>query len=170
MKEAKRKRLEAKGWNVGTVKEFLGLTPVEDAYIELRLRLAEGLRERRLRQNITQADFAKALGSSQSRVAKMETGDPAVSMDLLVRGLLALGAMPRDLAKAITTARSVPIRYAVREKRAEYRLDHSKLRRERRRRKLAEDAEDLVAYRVRAKEPSLKLETVVKDMRRRGKL
>ncbi len=170
MREAKKKRLEAKGWKVGSVKEVLGLTPVEDAYIELRLRLAEGLRERRVRQNLTQADFAKALGSSQSRVAKMETGDPAVSLDLLVRGLLALGAMPKDLAKTITSARSVPIRYAVGEKKAEYRLDHSLSRRERRRRRIAEDAEDLVAYRVRAKQPSLKLETVAKDMRRRGKL
>ena len=170
MRAAKRKRLEAKGWKVGSVKEFLGLTPVDDAYVELRLRLAEGIRARRVRQNLTQADFAKALGSSQSRVAKMETGDPAVSLDLLVRGLLALGAMPKDLAKVILGVRSVPVRYAVREKRAEYRLDHATVRRERRRRKLAEDAEDLVAYRVRAKQASLKLETVAKGMRRRGKL
>lgn len=38
------------------------------------------------------------------------------------------------------------------------------------RRNLAEDAEDLVVYRARAKEPSLKFESVVKDLRRRGKL
>jgi plasmid stability protein len=35
---------------------------------------------------------------------------------------------------------------------------------------LAEDAEDLAAYRARAKEPGLDLENVLKDLRRRGKL
>ena len=40
--------------------------------------------------------------SSQSRVAKMEGGDPSVSLDLLIRSLLALGASARDLARAIS--------------------------------------------------------------------
>lgn len=35
---------------------------------------------------------------------------------------------------------------------------------------LAEDAEDLAAYRARAKEPALDLEKVLKDLKRRGKL
>lgn len=35
---------------------------------------------------------------------------------------------------------------------------------------LAEDAEDLGAFEARAKEPSLAFETVVRDLRRRGKL
>lgn len=35
---------------------------------------------------------------------------------------------------------------------------------------LAEDAEDLAAYRSRAKEPSVELEKVLSDLRRRGKL
>ena len=35
---------------------------------------------------------------------------------------------------------------------------------------LAEDAEDLAAYRSRAKEPNLDLEKVLSDLRRRGKL
>jgi len=35
---------------------------------------------------------------------------------------------------------------------------------------LAEDAEDLEAYRTRAKEPNLDLERVLSDLRRRGKL
>ena len=38
------------------------------------------------------------------------------------------------------------------------------------RQSLAEDADDLAAFRARAKEPSLDFETVVKDLRRRGKL
>ena len=35
---------------------------------------------------------------------------------------------------------------------------------------LAEDADDLAAYRSRAKEPNLDLEKVLSDLRRRGKL
>ena len=176
MREGKKKRLEARGWKAGSVGEFLGLTPDEEAYIEVRLRLAEGLRKRRVQRQLTQTGFAKAVRSSQSRVAKMETGDPAVSLDLLIRGLLALGATPGDLAKIITGDRSVPVRYAVGEKRSEYRLDHSKARakqakgRAGTRRKRAEDAEDVAVYHARAKERSVKLETALKGMRRRGKL
>jgi len=108
MREQKKKRLEAKGWKVGTTREFLDLSPDEEAYVEMRLRLAEGLRQRRLRRNLTQTEFAKVVRSSQSRVAKMETGDPTVSLDLLIRSLLALGASRRDLAKLIADSRSLP--------------------------------------------------------------
>ena len=44
MREEKKKRLETKGWRVGGAKEFLGLSDEESAYIELKIRLAEGLR------------------------------------------------------------------------------------------------------------------------------
>jgi len=101
MHSAKRKKLEAAGWRTGTAAEFLGLTPEEEAYIELCARLAGGVRARRLRRKLTQVELARMLGSSQSRVAKMEAGDPSVSMDLMVRSLLALGATPRDLARII---------------------------------------------------------------------
>jgi hypothetical protein len=43
MGEEKRKRLESKGWRVGSTREFLDLSPDEEAYIERRLRLADGL-------------------------------------------------------------------------------------------------------------------------------
>ena len=102
MREEKRKRLEAKGWRVGSAKEFLGLSDEEAAYIELKLKLAESLRERRRHRRLTQVDLAKLLRSSQSRVAKMETGDPSVSLDLLVRSLLTLGASRRELARIIS--------------------------------------------------------------------
>jgi ribosome-binding protein aMBF1 (putative translation factor) len=102
MRESKRKRLQAKGWKVGSAKEFLELSDEEDAYIELRLKLAEGLEERRLGRGLTQVQLAKAVRSSQSRVAKMESGDPTVSLDLLVRSLLALGTTNRELAQIIT--------------------------------------------------------------------
>jgi len=110
MRDDKRKRLEAKGWKVGSTKEFLGLSAEEDAYIELRLKLAEGLKARRLRRRLTQVDLAKAVRSSQSRVAKMEAGDPSVSLDLLVRSLLALGASAADLARIISSSKFRPAR------------------------------------------------------------
>jgi ribosome-binding protein aMBF1 (putative translation factor) len=101
MKDGKRKRLEKKGWVFGTVKEFLGLTDDEEAYIELRLRLADGLKERRKSKGMTQVALAESLKSSQSRVAKMEAGDSTVSLDLLIKSLLSLGASNRDLAAII---------------------------------------------------------------------
>ena len=102
MREEKRKRLEAKGWKVGSAKDFLNLLPEEAAYIELRLKLADGLRERRRRRHLTQVQMARMVRSSQSRVAKMEAGDPSVTLDLLVRSLLALGASDHELARIIT--------------------------------------------------------------------
>ena len=101
MRAEKRKRLEAKGWKVGTPKELLNLTDEEAAYVELRLKLAEGLKARRNAKGLTQTDLAKAMHSSQSRVAKMEAGDPTVSLDLIVKSLLALGTSTRDLAAII---------------------------------------------------------------------
>jgi DNA-binding XRE family transcriptional regulator len=104
MEKRKKKRLEAKGWRVGTASEFLGLSDEESRYIELKLALSEHLRKRRLSRRLTQEQLAKLLSSSQSRVAKMEAGDPSVSLDLLVRSLLALGTSERDLAKVIATS------------------------------------------------------------------
>jgi DNA-binding XRE family transcriptional regulator len=103
MREAKRRRLAAKGWVTGSAEDFLGLTEQEAAYIELHAKLAEGLRARRMARRLTQTDLAKAVRSSQSRVAKMEAGDPSVSLDLLVKSLLALGTSARELAKIITS-------------------------------------------------------------------
>lgn len=106
MREEKKRRLEAKGWKVGSVKEFLRLSDQESAYIEVKIRLAEGLRQRRHRSRLSQADLAKALKSSQSRIAKMEAGDPSVSVDLLIRSLLALGTSDRELSRIISTSRA----------------------------------------------------------------
>jgi len=86
----------------GTVAEFLGLSAEESAYIEMKLALSEKLRERRQRKKLTQAELAKAIESSQSRVAKMEAGDPTVSIDLLVKSLLALGVSKKELGRTIS--------------------------------------------------------------------
>jgi ribosome-binding protein aMBF1 (putative translation factor) len=101
MQETKRKKLEAKGWRIGTAKDFLGMSNEEEAYVNLRLKLAEGLKARRQSRGITQVGLARTIKSSQSRVAKMEAGDPTVSLDLLVKSLFALGASNRELAAII---------------------------------------------------------------------
>ncbi len=102
MRKSKRERLEAKGWRFGTAQEFLGLSNEESAYVELRVRLSDSLRQRRQKRNLSQVELARVVHSSQSRVAKMESGDPTVSLDLLIRSLLALGASARDIARAIS--------------------------------------------------------------------
>ena len=101
MNTAKRKRLEAKGWRVGTAGDFLGLSSEEAALIEMKVSLSRALRGRREARGLSQNAFAKRLHSSQSRVAKMEAADPTVSIDLLVRGLVMLGAQPLDIAKVL---------------------------------------------------------------------
>ena len=104
MDKRKRARLEARGWKVGTAAEFLELSPEEAAFVETKLALSHTLRARRTEQHVSQAALAKRLGSSQSRVAKMEAADPTVSIDLLLRALYALGATPRDVAKALRSS------------------------------------------------------------------
>lgn len=104
MDDAKRKRLEAKGWKVGTVTEFLGLTPEEAALIEIKLALSQSLKERRQKQ-MTQAELAEKLQSSQPRIAMAENGDASVSIELLIRAMLATGATSEDIAQAIRSAK-----------------------------------------------------------------
>jgi DNA-binding XRE family transcriptional regulator len=102
MDKCKKERLAKKGWKTGSVAEFLDLSAEESAYIEMKLALSEKLRERRRRKKLTQAELAKAIESSQSRVAKMEAGDPTVSIDLLVKSLLALGVSKKELGRTIS--------------------------------------------------------------------
>ena len=101
MRTRKRKRLEAAGWVVGSVKDFLGLSDADTVLMEMKLALSRSLRERRKKRGLSQVQLAERLQSSQSRIAKMEAGDPSVSMDLLVSSLLVLGASSAELAKTI---------------------------------------------------------------------
>jgi len=101
VRQSKRTKLEREGWRVGTAAEFLGLSPEEAALVETRLALSRGLRARRTKQRWSQMALAKHLKSSQSRVAKMESADPSVSVDLLLRALFALGATPRDVGRVL---------------------------------------------------------------------
>jgi len=105
MRIEKRQKLEAAGWRIGDSRDFLELTADESAFVEIKLALARRVRELREENNWTQAEFARRVGSSQSRVAKMEAGDPTVSVDLLVRSLLAAGADRQELGRVVGSRR-----------------------------------------------------------------
>lgn len=104
MRHDKRKKLEEAGWRVGGATEFLELSPEEAEYVDLRIRLGDAVRQLRKEKELTQVELAARMGSSQSRVAKAEAADTSISLDLLIRSFLALGATRQDLARAIAGA------------------------------------------------------------------
>ena len=101
MNKEKRRRLEKAGWKVGSAADFVNLSPAEATFVELKLALAQGLRVRREEEGLTQQQVARRMGSSQSRVAKMEAADSSVSIDLLIRALLTLGATRAEVARLV---------------------------------------------------------------------
>jgi DNA-binding XRE family transcriptional regulator len=103
MDEAKKKRLEAQGWKIGSTSEFLQLSPEESLLIDIKLALSLNLKERRQRL-MTQAELAEKINSSQPRVAKAENGGDWVSIELLIRAILATGATPQDIGQIIAQA------------------------------------------------------------------
>ena len=104
MDKAKLDRLRAAGWRSGDAADFLELTKEEAAFVELKLALGDYLRRLRRENSLTQSEVARRLGSSQSRIAKMESADASVSVDLLVRSLLALGASLQEVGRVIAQA------------------------------------------------------------------
>jgi ribosome-binding protein aMBF1 (putative translation factor) len=104
MKLEKRQKLEAAGFKVGSSDEFLNLTPEESALVSLRLALADQVRRRRKHLRVSQGELARRIGSSQSRIAKLEAAEPDVSLDLLFRALFATGAKMRDVCKVLSAA------------------------------------------------------------------
>src|SRR6266540_5925456 len=99
MEQKKRQRLQAAGWRIGTTSEFLGLSPEESIYVELKVRLSDALKYLRRSRRMSQETVAVTVGSSQSRVAKMESNDPSVSLDLLITSLIAMGVSRQGLAR-----------------------------------------------------------------------
>lgn len=105
MKRTKREKLEQAGFAVSDTQEFLELSDAEMAMVDARVALAQALRRRRSRElKISQTAFAAKVGSSQSRVAKMEAGDPSVSLDLLIRSLVKSGASLEEVARVLAAA------------------------------------------------------------------
>jgi DNA-binding XRE family transcriptional regulator len=101
MNKSKKERLTKAGWKTGSAAEFLHLTPQEQRYVELKAALCRQLKRQRQKSHLTQEDLARLVKSSQSRIAKMERCDPSVSIDLLIKSLLALGTTRREIARAI---------------------------------------------------------------------
>ena len=102
MDKKTRIRLEEKGWKVGTVSDFLELSPEEEILVEIKLALSRSLKERR-QSFMTQSELAEKIHSSQPRVANAENGDASVSIELLIRAILATGASPQDIGKVIAS-------------------------------------------------------------------
>ncbi len=102
MNENKQKQLAKKGWVATTVEDFLDLSSEESAYIELKLLLSQSLKACRESLNLSQETLARKIESSQSRVSKMEVGDPSVSLDLLIRSLLSLGVTSEEIGRIFT--------------------------------------------------------------------
>lgn len=100
MNKAKLQKLQAAGWKVGGASDFLKLSDEEIMLVELKLSLTSALKQARAKRRLSQVDLAQRMGSSQSRVAKIEAGDPAVSLDLIVRALFAAGATRQELQRA----------------------------------------------------------------------
>src|SRR5215475_4522208 len=109
MEQHKIQQLTARDWKVGSTDEFLGLTSEEAAYVELKLVLSDHLKQQRQQRKLTQGELGRLLRSSQARIVKMEAGDPSVSLDLLVRSLLTLGASREDLARIIAPQKQVTV-------------------------------------------------------------
>ena len=104
MDNRKRKRLESAGWRISGTAEFLRLNHEEAAIVELKLGLADAVKEKRMRRRLTQEQLGKLLGSSQSRVAKIEAADRSVSIDLMVRSLIRMGASRQEVASYIAAS------------------------------------------------------------------
>lgn len=103
MKAAKAKRLRAAGWKLGSVRDFLRLGDQEAALVDVKLCLMDALRLARHKRGISQIELAKRMGSSQSRIAKIEAGDPSVSLDLILRALVASGASRREIQETLAS-------------------------------------------------------------------
>jgi plasmid maintenance system antidote protein VapI len=101
MEKRKRERLLAAGWKVSTAAEFLDLSPEEEALVEARIALTRRIRSVREEKGMTQVQVARLIGSSQSRVAKMEAADRTVSIDMMMRTLFRLGQTPRQVGRAL---------------------------------------------------------------------
>lgn len=101
MDKKKRKQLEEKGFRVGSAAEFLDLTPEEEAYIDIRLDISSLVKSQRAKRGWTQEQLARAIGSSQSRIAKLESGDPGISLDLMIKALLRLGTSKMQIGKLL---------------------------------------------------------------------
>ena len=86
----------------GKLEDLVARAEEEAAYSEIRRALATGVRDTRRCRQISQQEVADMIGSSQPRVSMMEAADASVSVKLMIRTLLRLGARRRDLAHILS--------------------------------------------------------------------
>ena len=101
MEKNKRDKLKEKGYRIGSAADFLKLTPEEEAYIDIRLDISNMVKAQRAKKGWTQEQLARSIGSSQSRIAKLEAGDPGISMDLMIKAVLRLGTSKKQIGKLL---------------------------------------------------------------------
>ena len=101
MEKRRRDRLRKDGWENSAVSEVLSVSPDEEALVEARIALTRRIRQVREARGLTQIQVAKLIGSSQSRVAKMEAADRSVSIDMMMRTLFRLGQSPKQVGRAL---------------------------------------------------------------------
>lgn len=104
MDRAKKESLEKKGWKVGDIDEYLGLTPAEMVIVEMKAGLAEALAKKRKKSGLTQIEASAKAKTSQSRFAKAEHSDSSVSLELMIKLFFSLGADKKELFKVLRTA------------------------------------------------------------------
>jgi hypothetical protein len=102
MEPAKRARLEAQGWRFGNVAEFLALTPEESTLVEMKVALRAALRRRSA--HLSEADVAKRVHSSVKAGLTQEDDMRGVSLEWLIRAMLAVGATSQEIGSVIAQA------------------------------------------------------------------
>ncbi|HEV7279779.1 MAG TPA: XRE family transcriptional regulator [Pirellulaceae bacterium] len=110
MNEAEKQALEEAGWKFGTAQDFLALSDAEMEIIAARAKLASEVRRRRQANKVSQPTFAQILKTSQSRVSLIESADPGVSFDQLIKAMIAAGATLKEVGETIGSASVAPAR------------------------------------------------------------
>src|ERR1041385_6453730 len=105
MDPRKKELLEEAGWKVGTVAEYLNLTPEESSLVEMKVQLSNLIKARRLYLGWSQRELASRIESSQSRVAKAESPKfaPSISLDLLFKALFVTGFDTNSVVRVLTS-------------------------------------------------------------------
>ena len=101
MDSKKRKRLEAAGWTFGNPEDFLGMSPEEASYLEVKLTLAREVESQRKKAGLSQSDLAAKLKTRQPNISLLEKAQQNVTIDALFKTLLTLGLSPRKIAAVL---------------------------------------------------------------------
>ena len=97
MKKKMRESLESAGYVIGDADDFLGLTEEESRLVDVRLAVSRAVRDARIARNLTQAQAARILNTSQPNVSRIEGAAGDVSLDLMYRSLFRLGGTAADV-------------------------------------------------------------------------